>query len=57
MLKILQARLQNLWTENFQMSKEEDLVKEEEVEIKLQTPLDYRKSYDESSRKTSTSAS
>ena len=57
MLKILQARLQNLWTENFQMSKEEDLVKEEEVEIKLQTPLDHRKSCDESSRKTSTSAS
>ena len=39
------------------MSKEEDLVKEEEVEIKLQTPLDHRKSCDESSRKTSTSAS
>ena len=45
-----------MWTENIQISKEEDLEKEKETEIKLQTPLDHRKSYYESSRKTSTSA-
>ena len=36
MLKILQARLQSLWTENFQTLKV-DLEKAEEPEIKLPT--------------------
>ena len=36
MLKILQARLQQMWTENFQMFRL-DLEKAEEPEIKLPT--------------------
>ena len=38
MLKILQARLNNMWTVNFQMFKL-DLEKAEEPEIKLPTPI------------------
>ena len=54
MLKILQARLNSIWTENFQMFKL-DLEKAEEPEIKLPTAIgSYKKQ--ESSRKTSTSA-
>ena len=54
MLKILQARLQQYMTKNFQMFKL-DLEKEEEPEIKLPTSLGSQKKQ-ESSRKTSTSA-
>ena len=43
MFKILQARLQSIWTENFQMYKL-DLEKAEEPEIKLPTFLDHRES-------------
>ena len=54
MLKILQARLQNTWTVNFQTFKWV-LGKAEEPEIKLQTsPRSWKKQ--ESSRKTSISA-
>ena len=53
-LKILQARLQRTWTENFQMSKL-DLEKAEEPEIKLPTSAGSSKKQ-ESSRKTSISA-
>ena len=38
MLKILQARFQQYWTENFQMVKL-DLEKAEEPEIKLSTSI------------------
>ena len=38
MLKVLQARLQSMWTKNFQMYKL-DLEKEEEPEIKLPTSV------------------
>ena len=54
MLKILQARLQHLWTVNFQMCKLV-LEKAEEPEIKLPTSAASSKKQ-ESSRKTSTSA-
>ena len=54
MLKILQARLQQKWTLNFQMFKM-DLEKAEEQEIKLPTSIGSLKKQ-ESSRKTSTSA-
>ena len=53
MLKILQARLQQTWTMNFQMFKL-DLEKAEEPEIKLPTSFGSLKKR-ESSRKTSTS--
>ena len=53
-LKILQARLQHIWTVNFPMFKL-DLVKAEEPEIKLPTSVGSSKKQ-ESSRKTSTSA-
>ena len=43
MLKILQARLQHMWTVNFQMFKL-DLEKAEEPEINRQHPLDHQKS-------------
>ena len=43
MLKILQARLNSTWTENFQMFKL-DLEKAEEPEINCQHPLNHRKS-------------
>ena len=55
MLKLLQARLQQYVTENFQMFKL-DLGKSEEPEIKLPTSAGSLKKL-ESSRKTSTSAS
>ena len=54
MLKILQARLQSMWTVNFQMFKL-DLEKAEEPEIKLPTST-WSSKKQESSRKTSTSA-
>ena len=54
MLKILQARLQNMWTMNFQMLKL-NLEKAEEPDIKLLTSLGSSKQQD-SSRKTSISA-
>ena len=54
MLKILQARLQPMWTMNFQMFKM-DLEKAEEPEIKLPKSTGSSKKQ-ESSRKTSTSA-
>ena len=53
MLKILQVRLQQTWTMNFQMFKQ-DLEKEEEPEIKLPTSAGLLKKQD-SSRKTSIS--
>ena len=55
MLKILQARLQQYVTVNFQMFKL-DLEKAEETEIKLPTSIGSSEKQ-ESSRKTSTSAS
>ena len=54
MLKILQARLNSMWTENSQMFKL-DLEKAQEPEIKLPTSVGSLKQH-ESSRKTSTSA-
>ena len=54
MLKILQARLQHMWTMNFQMFKL-DLEKAEEPEIKLPTSIGSSKKQ-ESSRKTAISA-
>ena len=54
MLKILQARLNSMWTKNFQMFKL-DLEKAEKSEIKLPTSIGSLKKQ-ESSRKTSTSA-
>ena len=54
MLKILQARLQQTWTVNFQMLKL-DLEKAEEPEIKLPTSAGSLQKQ-ESARKTSTSA-
>ena len=54
MLKILQARLQQMWTMNFQMFKL-DLGKAEKPEIKLPTSTGSSKKQ-ESSRKISTSA-
>ena len=54
MLKILQARLHSMWTENFQMFKL-DLEKAEEPKIKLSTSAGSLKKQ-ESSRKTSISA-
>ena len=54
MLKILKARLQQMWTMNFQMSKL-DLEKAEEPEIKLPISAGSSKKQ-ESSRKTSISA-
>ena len=53
MLKILQARLQHMWTVNFQMLKL-DLEKAEEQEIKLPTSTGSLKKQ-ENTRKTSTS--
>ena len=50
MLKILQAGLNRMWTENFQMYKL-DLEKAEEPEIKLPTPIGSLKKQ-ESSQKT-----
>ena len=43
MLKVLQARIQCMWNENFQMYKL-DLEKAGEPEIKLPNPVDHRKS-------------
>ena len=43
MLKILQARIQCMWNENFQIYKL-DLEKAGEPEIKLPNPVDHRKS-------------
>ena len=54
MLKILQARVNSMWTVNFQMFKL-DLEKAEEPEFKLPTSIGSSKKQ-ESSRKTSTSA-
>ena len=54
MLEILQARLQHMWTKNFQMFKL-DLEKAEKPEIKLPTSAGSLKKQ-ESSRKTSISA-
>ena len=54
MLKILQVRLNSMWTMNFQMFKL-DLEKQEEPEIKLATSIGSSKKQ-ESSRKTSISA-
>ena len=54
LLKILQARLQSMWTMNFQMFKL-DLENAEEPEIKLSTSTGSSKKQ-ESSRKTSTFA-
>ena len=54
MLKILQARLQQFWTVNFQML-QVDLEKAEESEIKLPTSAGSLKKQ-ENTRKTSTSA-
>ena len=54
MLKILQTRLPNTWTVNFQMFKL-DLEKAEEPEIKLSISVESSKKQ-ESSRKTSISA-
>ena len=54
MLKILQARLSNMWTTNFQMFNL-DLEKAEEPEIKLPTSVGSSKKQ-ESSRETSISA-
>ena len=54
MLKILQARLSNMWTTNFQMFNL-DLEKAEEPEIKLPTSVGSSKKQ-ESSRETSVSA-
>ena len=51
MLKILQARLNSMWTKNFQMFKL-DLEKAEKPEIKLPTSVGSSKKQ-ESSRKTS----
>ena len=55
MLKILQARLQRMWTENLQMFKL-DSEKAEEPEIKLPTSTGSQEK-EKSSGKTSTSAS
>ena len=55
MFKILQARLQSIWTENFQMYKL-DLEKAEEPEIKLPTSVGSQKAR-EFQKKTSTSVS
>ena len=54
MLQILQLRLHSIWTMNFQLFKM-DLVKAEEPEIKLPTPIGSLKKQ-ESSRKISASA-
>ena len=55
MLKILQAKLNSMWTKNFQMFKL-DLEKAEKPEVIFPTSVGSKKKQ-ESSRKTSTSAS